>query len=125
MSRADDPMQPIRWRHVDSKVQQSIDEARVLDGVNVRAVVPVIVDCVTICKVNLKHRPKALHDGSYFPPFESFSPPGDGSIAQSMQFAVRRIILCGEQVDVRRNDLHSQAMPIEGSVLHLNIAPPP
>jgi hypothetical protein len=63
MRGGDDPMQAVGWSHVDTSFEQTMNEARVEMSIHIRAIVTVVVDGVTIGKVNLEHGTETLHYG--------------------------------------------------------------
>ena len=60
-------MEPVGRTPVDATRKKEMDEPRVARGIDVGAVVTIVVDGLTFGE-DLKHRAEALHDGLHFAP---------------------------------------------------------
>src|SRR2546426_3454168 len=89
LSRTDDPMQAIRWSHVNATFEQQVYEAGITTGINIGTVIAVVVNRVAISEVDLEHRPKALNDCPRLSPAEHFAQTRNRGIPQRMQPAIR------------------------------------
>src|SRR6266480_5725013 len=84
MRGADNPMQAIRWSHVNTAFEQQVYEAGIMGGINIGTVIAVVVNRVAISEVDLEHRPKALNDRPHLSPAEHFAQTSNRGIAQRM-----------------------------------------
>src|SRR5439155_19096180 len=89
MRGADNPMQAIRWSHVNTAFEQQVYEAGITGGINIGTVIAVVVNRVAISEVDLEHRPKALNDCVHLSPAEHFAQTRNRGIPQRMQPAIR------------------------------------
>ena len=100
--------------------EQLVNETGIALRIHVSAVVAVVVDGVALGKVDLEHRSEALHD--------CLDARGAGTRPASPQWlhCLRRAIsdtctVGSQQIKVRRDNFHGQAVPIEGSVVQHHV----
>src|SRR5438876_909134 len=90
MRGADNPMQAIRWSHVNTAFEQQVYEAGITGGINIGTVIAVVVNRVAISEVDLEHRPKALNDCPRLSPAEHFAQTRNRGIPQRMRSRIAR-----------------------------------
>src|SRR5258708_33115960 len=101
------PVQSVRWRHVDAAIKQAEDESRILRCIDELTIVAIVVDCVAARKVNLKHWTKPLHNRVNFSSTKHFTETGDRGIAEVGCLPVHRAVVSCEPIALCRDQAHS------------------
>src|SRR5215475_8100690 len=101
---------------------QTMDKARKLYGVDVLAVIAIVVDGITLGKVDLEHRTEALHDGGHVSPPENIAQPSDGGIADREQLDVS--VFCAQQVQIGGYNVHGEAVSIKSPIVQHHVVRP-
>src|SRR5260370_36845008 len=112
MGGRNNPVQSVRRRHVDTMIEQSVDESRILCRIGVLAVVAIIVDGVAASEVNLKHRTETLNDSVDFSSAKNIPQTGDGGISDTVDLLVNRAVIPRKQSQIRPASTHCEPVPV-------------
>src|SRR5215469_14273656 len=97
-------------------------KTRVTDGINVCAILAVIVYTIAPGEIDLEHGTQTLNNRRRTAPPKYLPQARDRGIANRVQLRVGSRY--GKQVQVCGNHLHRQPMPVEGSIVQHHVVAP-